>query len=318
MPRISVIVPVYKVEKYIEKCLDSISKQTFSDFECILVNDGSPDRSGEICRKYAEADSRFRVIDQENAGVSAARNRAIAEARGEFIAFIDSDDHVEPDFLSVLIGGMKDSHICGLSLKGGTPDLGGEYDKKSIEQFFSMIFDGSLCGFCWNKMFRSDIIRKNNIAFDTSVTYWEDGLFTVRYLSCVENGQASVSYKRLYNYEVREGATYGKFNEKELSVFFALSEAEKIAKAQFPKAKDLVLAKRLEYIQREIYRMRRSDGNYKETEKKLKRELASNRGFIIKNRKIMGMSFVGICILMSFSIGLACKAKDIYRSSHSI
>ena len=95
MPKISIIVPVYKVEKYLNRCLDSIIAQTFSAWECILVDDGSPDKSGIICDEYVARDSRFVVIHQENAGVSFARNAGLDIAQGEYICFVDSDDWVE-------------------------------------------------------------------------------------------------------------------------------------------------------------------------------------------------------------------------------
>uniref|UniRef100_UPI003079CB33 glycosyltransferase family 2 protein n=1 Tax=Phascolarctobacterium succinatutens TaxID=626940 RepID=UPI003079CB33 len=95
MPRLSVIVPVYKVEKYIHKCVDSILNQTFKDFELILIDDGSPDNCGEICDEYAKKDSRVRVIHKENGGQSSARNRGLDIAKGEIIGFVDSDDDIE-------------------------------------------------------------------------------------------------------------------------------------------------------------------------------------------------------------------------------
>lgn len=101
MPQISVIVPVYKVEKYLRECVDSILAQTYRDFELILVDDGSPDSCGAICDEYAAKDSRIRVIHQENQGVSAARNAALDVAKGEFIAFVDGDDYLHPEMLSL-------------------------------------------------------------------------------------------------------------------------------------------------------------------------------------------------------------------------
>lgn len=100
MARFSVIVPVYKVEGFLEKCVDSVLDQSFSDFELILVDDGSPDRCGEICDRYARQDSRVVVIHRENGGVSAARNQGIEAATGDYVAFVDADDFVSPDFLS--------------------------------------------------------------------------------------------------------------------------------------------------------------------------------------------------------------------------
>ena len=105
---ISVIVPVYNVEKYLEECLDSIKNQTFNDIEVILVNDGSTDNSKEICERYCSQDPRFHLINQENKGQSIARNRGVAESKGEFIVFIDSDDIVRVDLLDQLINYMSD------------------------------------------------------------------------------------------------------------------------------------------------------------------------------------------------------------------
>ncbi|MDT6814838.1 glycosyltransferase, partial [Enterococcus faecium] len=97
MCEISIIVPVYKVEKYLRKCVDSILAQTFTDFEVILVDDGSPDNSGKICDEYAEKDNRVRVIHKENGGLSSARNAGIDVARGKYLGFVDSDDYIDED-----------------------------------------------------------------------------------------------------------------------------------------------------------------------------------------------------------------------------
>ena len=98
-PQISIVVPVYNVEKYLERCIDSILAQTFTDFELLLINDGSKDSSGLICDKYTEKDSRIRVFHKENEGVSRARNLGISNARGRWLCFIDSDDWVDKEYL---------------------------------------------------------------------------------------------------------------------------------------------------------------------------------------------------------------------------
>lgn len=117
MPIISIIVPVYNAEKYIHRCIDSILCQSFSDFELILVDDGSPDNCGTICEEYAAKDKRILVLHQENRGQAAARNRALDMARGEYIAFVDSDDWVHPRYLEVLLRNAEanraDISVCG-------------------------------------------------------------------------------------------------------------------------------------------------------------------------------------------------------------
>ena len=92
---ISIIVPVYNSEKYLDECLRSIQKQSYSNFEVICVNDGSPDNSADICQRFVDKDKRFRLINQENGGVSSARNRALKEAKGEYVCFVDSDDVID-------------------------------------------------------------------------------------------------------------------------------------------------------------------------------------------------------------------------------
>lgn len=102
--KVSIIVPVYKAEPYIRKCIDSILSQTFTNFELLLIDDGSPDNCGKICDEYAELDTRVHVFHKENGGVSAARNLGLDHAKGDYVCFIDSDDWIDPDMLETLIG----------------------------------------------------------------------------------------------------------------------------------------------------------------------------------------------------------------------
>ena len=108
---ISIIVPVYNVEKYLNRCLDSIINQSFINFELILINDGSTDKSGKICDKYAQIDKRVRVIHKKNEGVSLTRNLGINIAKGDYITFIDSDDWIEQDFLKKAIEYIKENNL---------------------------------------------------------------------------------------------------------------------------------------------------------------------------------------------------------------
>ena len=105
--KISVIIPVYNVEKYLQKCLESIVNQTFCDWELIAVNDGSSDKNSDILRQYAEYDTRIKVINQQNSGVSAARNAGLDVAKGDFVCFIDSDDYVHPQMLELLLNAAE-------------------------------------------------------------------------------------------------------------------------------------------------------------------------------------------------------------------
>ena len=135
MPELSIIVPVYKVEKYLPKCIDSILAQTFTDFELILIDDGSPDRCGEICDEYAIKDERIVVIHQVNRGVSAARNAGLDAAKGEYIGFVDSDDWIKPEMYEIMVRTAIDKKadvvICGLN------------DMKESGEFIRSILSGA-------------------------------------------------------------------------------------------------------------------------------------------------------------------------------
>lgn len=175
---ISVIVPVYNTELYLHRCIDSILSQTFTDFELLLINDGSTDRSGEICDEYAGKDKRVRVFHKENGGVSSARNIGLDEARGEWIAFVDSDDWVSPKLLEILHGeaekGKHDLVFCNYA----------EVYKKQImvsyhccyaskKDYICCTIDGVLGGYLWNKLVRKSLFSKTT-KFHTGYDLWED------------------------------------------------------------------------------------------------------------------------------------------------
>ena len=127
-PLITVIIPIYKVEKYLPKCLDSVLAQTYSNLEIILVDDGSPDNCGAICDEYAARDSRIRVIHKENGGLSSARNSGIDICRGKYISFIDSDDFVSPYFIEMLYRGVHDFNCEIATVEHGVSFMEGKDD----------------------------------------------------------------------------------------------------------------------------------------------------------------------------------------------
>lgn len=193
MPKVSIIVPVYKAEKYIRRCLDSILAQTFTDWECVLVDDGSPDGSGAICDEYAERDSRFRVFHKGNGGVSSARNLGIDNCNGDFLCFFDADDFVPKHTLSALIAPFSndiDSTVGGYQILGANNVPLFELKTQSthrinlneaIRDFYP---NGSMDWqrYMVNRMFRTDVIHKHHIRLREDIYYKEDGLFLVEYL----------------------------------------------------------------------------------------------------------------------------------------
>lgn len=192
-PKVSVIVPIYNVEKYLAKCIDSVLAQDYYDWELLLINDGSTDSSGEICDEYTLKDSRIKVFHQLNKGVSAARNLGIENAQGKYIIFIDSDDYVTPQYLSDLVKYDSDIIASGFDLWYAN---GRQTERKTFDnlKFYNIedntLNDAIIIGdykHLWHgpccKLYKKATI--NNIRFDESLDYGEDYLFNLNVLlSC--------------------------------------------------------------------------------------------------------------------------------------
>lgn len=193
-PKISIIVPVYRVEENIKQCLDSILAQTFEDWECILVDDGSPDNSGNICDEYAKKSSRFRVIHKVNGGVSSARNIGLSSAIGEWIYFVDSDDMLYPNALSLfdeMTENSVDAIMAGYTVSPEYYDriilkhIQFTYSIKSIRDGLMEMYkptDFPYQGYLWCKLFKKTIIEEYSLKFNEAIYFNEDRLFIVEYL----------------------------------------------------------------------------------------------------------------------------------------
>jgi glycosyltransferase involved in cell wall biosynthesis len=193
MPLFSIIVPVFKTEKYLEKCVTSILRQTYKDFELILVDDGSPDNCPQMCDDYAANDSRVMVIHKDNGGVSSARNCGIEAAIGTYIWFVDSDDYIEPYSLEQLYNAQKkeqaDIYFFNTSGVNGL-DIG------SFDDFLENYYFTYVVGFGpWNKLYKTSIIKKNKLYFDVEETVGEDLLFNLSYYKVIYGG---ASEKRFF------------------------------------------------------------------------------------------------------------------------
>lgn len=216
---ISIIIPVYNVKKYLKDCLDGILMQTYTDWECILVDDGSKDGSAEICDSYALRDARFKVIHKENGGVSSARNMGLKEARGEWVAFVDADDMISPRYLTSLIEPSKqdDDLIVGgntyFGLESGeTVPLENCLIQK--DDFKTYIFNNSIWTWqriflvVWGKLFRLSIIRENNLSFDVNMIRSEDTTFLLLYMTMVRNVRLLAVKEYSYRYELSNKSYY--------------------------------------------------------------------------------------------------------------
>ena len=190
LPLISVIVPVYKVENYLDCCVQSIVNQTYSNLEIILIDDGSPDASGAMCDAWAEKDSRIRVIHQENAGGGAARNAGLDAARGKRIAFVDSDDYIAPDcyqYLHTLLEEGADIAECDFveternDAVFGT-DAGEISFYTPLEAMRCHIRDTAFRQLIWNKLYRRDLVVQHHLEMNPALRICEDFMFNLEYL----------------------------------------------------------------------------------------------------------------------------------------
>lgn len=184
MLKISIIVPVYNSEETLSRCVDSILRQTFSDFELLLVDDGSSDTSWKICEKYARLDSRVRAFHKENGGPGSARNAGMNKAQGDFVTFIDSDDWIEPDYVSNLVYAVSSDVDLVISNYG---------DKKQNEEIegwliqtanLQLLFEAhERCYIVpWGKLYRSQIINDFHLRFDEGMCLGEDVAFIYAYM----------------------------------------------------------------------------------------------------------------------------------------
>ena len=214
---ISIIIPVYNVKPYLDNCLQSVVGQDYTDFECILVDDGSTDGSSELCDQWAEKDTRIQVIHQTNQGVSSARNRGLEQAKGEYISFIDSDDWVNADYLSTMAYRLKkgkaDLAVCGLTqeFKDGSSkhyiarqSLTFELTGRHAEQFV-MLNERHLLYGPVVKLYKNEIIQRHQIQFDPQVSYGEDLLFNYQYLQYVRT--IACIDRSLYHYRILDSGT---------------------------------------------------------------------------------------------------------------
>jgi glycosyltransferase involved in cell wall biosynthesis len=194
---VSIIVPVYNSEAYIGKCVTSILGQSYENIEVLLINDGSTDGSGRLCDEYAEKDKRIKVIHQTNSGPSAARNKGISLATGDYIQFVDGDDAIEPLMTETMVESIGEKHelvICGYKTileNDGEFVIDetfhfhktGSFRKEEFLGFFGQLYRDYYIHYNWNKIYVADIIRQFNLAFDAEVIRGEDMLFNLQYLN---------------------------------------------------------------------------------------------------------------------------------------
>ena len=218
--KISVIVPVYNVEAYLPKCLDSILSQTHKELEIILINDGSTDGSRNICDEYAAKDCRIKVIHKQNGGVASARNAGLKIATGEYIAFVDSDDWIETtmysDLLDVCLNYNCDYVGCSTQIRGGTS---GQVKFLTANEYFANYLDGNMFLTVWSRLCKREVCI--DMEFPENRIVCEDGFVALPTLERAK--KIAFLEKALYNYNEREDSfTRGKVTIAKLKCWLDL------------------------------------------------------------------------------------------------
>ena len=214
-PMVSIVVPIYNAEQYLRRCVDSILNQEYTDFELLLVNDGSTDASGDICEEYGDQDPRVIVIQKENTGVSDSRNRALDRARGKYLQFLDSDDWITPDATRLFVRAAEE-YGCDMVISdfyrvvGERLSTKGDIEEEGVltrEEFAAHMIENPAdfyYGVLWNKLYRRDIVEEHNLRMDTDINWCEDFMFNLEYIRYAKVFYAL--HAPIYYYVKRKGS----------------------------------------------------------------------------------------------------------------
>ena len=219
--KISVIIPVYNVEKYLDKCIKSVVNQTYKNLEIILVDDGSPDNCSQMCDEWAKKDERIKVIHKANGGVSSARNVGLDNATGEYIAFVDSDDFLDLDYYEKMLEGVDFSKVDlvvsntrRIDDETGVGNANNSFNKdylntNDIDEFCAFVSEGFLPPI-WNKIYKKKLIKQT---FRESILIGEDRIFNFNYLQNINNNVV-IKNNLFYNYILYKGSCFNRERSK--------------------------------------------------------------------------------------------------------
>lgn len=212
---VSIIVPIYNAEQYLRRCVDSILNQEYTDYELLLVNDGSTDASGDICEEYGDQDPRVIVIQKENTGVSDSRNRALDRARGKYLQFLDSDDWITPDATRLFVRAAEE-YGCDMVISDFYRVVGerlspkGDIEEEGVltrEEFAAHMMENPAdfyYGVLWNKLYRRDFVEEHKLRMDTDISWCEDFMFNLEYIRYAKVFYAL--HAPIYYYVKRKGS----------------------------------------------------------------------------------------------------------------
>jgi len=316
-PKLSIIIPVYQAENYLQRCLDSVLKQTMQDFELILINDGSTDSSGKICDAYALHDNRINVIHKTNQGQSSARNDGIERARGEYVGFVDNDDVVYPDMFELLIHNIEeaDADISACSFiqdnGDGTTDSKNHTlkkliltNKEGVKEFLSR---ENLDIYVWTKIYKKAFIDRHNIKFEIGKTD-EDFLFNFEAFKHAKRTVIEDIPKYIYYH--REDSACRLFPQKHLKAYLnmTLYRVDKIlseTKEMYPDYAYLANRQKLKYCFIMLKTIiQTGESNVESEYRQILDFLKENIRQLYADRKLIGCTAIGIFMVTVLPSGL--------------
>lgn len=303
MCKISIIVPVYNVEKYLKKCIESILLQTLKDIEIILVDDGSTDDSGRICDEFANMDSRIKVLHKKNGGLSDARNVGINHAEGEYLGFIDSDDYIDNDMYEFLYSNAKkydaDMSTCGIYNvhKGKETEKLPEYSKLvNKKEAIELVLDGKLLvANAVSKLYRKELFK--SIRYPNGII-GEDAAVILKILDCCDKIHVDTSQK--YFYYHREGSiTSRSFTKKDLDIINVWEENELWINKNYPELYSKVHTRVCwSYFVVLDKLVLSKESGLKHQKKMIRDFLIKNFSFIMRNERLTNQRKISMVLLM--------------------
>ena len=299
---ISVVLPIYKVEKYLEKCVESVIKQTYKNIEIILVDDGSPDNCPNLCDEYMKKDNRIKVIHKQNGGLSDARNAGINIAKGKYITFIDSDDYVDYDYVEFLYKAIKEANAqmsiashrviydSGKIIEKATNENSVLEPEKVLER---ILYDEGIDLSSWGKLYLTSLF--NNVKFPKGRLF-EDSATT--YLLVEQCDKIAIVSESKYNYIIRgESITTANFSPKKMDLITSTTEMTNYIKNKYP---DLTRAanRRLMYAYLStISQLANSKTKYPKEQNELVQYIKENGNMILKDKRAKRRDKFGILSL---------------------
>lgn len=314
---VTIVVPVYKVEKYIDRCIKSILNQTYKNLEIILVDDGSPDNCGKICENYAQKDKRIKVVHKENGGLSDARNAGISISNGKYISFIDSDDYIDPEYIELLYKTIKkDKSDMAISSHKVIYENGTVLEKATKEESIlkpkevlkRILYDDGIDLSAWAKLYKIELFKE--IRYPKGRLF-EDAATTYKLVDKCE--KISIISRSTYNYIIRGNSiTNVNFSEKKMDLIISTEEMCNYVKKKYPDLEEATNRRLMYAYLSTLTQLVKSNEKNENAEKKLYGYIKQNSKMILRDKNVPKRDKIAI-ISTKFGLGFYKIIWKVYE-----